>query len=331
MKIVALDLQTLFNDAEDPKCFEHNYDDLKPLYEEGDTMVFCSNLNLKNYQSEDHLNQAVKDLIKDADVVITNKVKLNKHNLNSHIKLILVAGTGMNNICFEDVKPLGIRVQNAVAYGINSVVQHTMGLILSLINNITVSDRHVRSGDWESSNNFCLCKYFFPLELASATLGIIGYGAIGKGVEKIAKAMGMRVLIADHKGAREPREGRVSFDEVLTQSDIISLHCPLNEHTLNLITAKEIALMKPTSYVINVARGGVVNEEDLYYALKEHKIMGAATDVLTTEPPSNNILLKGDLDNLIVTPHIAWGSYNARKEIIRQMSSHIKELKQSLI
>ena len=326
MKIVALDLHTLFPEADDENCLQVNEQEIKKLCGPDDELICCRNLDLNHCGTEENISRKVAVAIADADIVITNKVKLNKSNLNAGIKLILVAATGTNNINFTDTEALGIRVQNSVAYGVNSVVQHTIGLMLSLINNITVADRHVRNGDWSRSANFCICKYFFPLELAHSTIGIIGGGAIGRGVAKAAAALGMKVLMAERRGAGTVREGRTAFDDVIRNSDVISLHCPLTPDTENLISERELSMMKKNSYLINVARGGVVDEQALYRALKEHRITGAATDVLSEEPPKDNILLSG-LDNLIVTPHIAWGSYNARSEIIRQMAEHIAELK----
>ena len=326
MKIVALDLHTLFPEADDENCLQVNEQEIKKLCGPDDELICCRNLDLNHCGTEENISKKVAVAIADADIVITNKVKLNKSNLNAGIKLILVAATGTNNINFTDTEALGIRVQNSVAYGVNSVVQHTIGLMLSLINNITVADRHVRNGDWSRSTNFCICKYFFPLELAHSTIGIIGGGAIGRGVAKAAAALGMKVLLAERRGAGTVREGRTAFDDVIRNSDVISLHCPLTPETENLISERELSMMKKNSYLINVARGGVVDEQALYRALKEHRITGAATDVLSEEPPKDNILLSG-LDNLIVTPHIAWGSYNARSEIIRQMAEHIAEQK----
>ena len=326
MKIVALDLHTLFPEADDENCLQVNEQEIKKLCGPDDELICCRNLDLNHCGTEKNISRKVAEAIADADVVITNKVKLNKSNLNAGIKLILVAATGTNNINFTDTEALGIRVLNSVAYGVNSVVQHTIGLMLSLINNITVADRHVRNGEWSRSANFCICKYFFPLELAHSTIGIIGGGAIGRGVAKAAAALGMKVLLAERRGAGTVREGRTAFDDVIRNSDVISLHCPLTPETENLISERELSMMKKNSYLINVARGGVVDEQALYRALKEHLIAGAATDVLSEEPPKDNILLSG-LDNLIVTPHIAWGSYNARSEIIRQMAEHIAELK----
>ena len=280
MKIVALDLHTLFPEADDENCLQVNEQEIKKLCGPDDELICCRNLDLNHCGTEENISKKVAVAIADADIVITNKVKLNKSNLNTGIKLILVAATGTNNINFTDTEALGIRVQNSVAYGVNSVV----------------------------------------------TIGIIGGGAIGRGVAKAAAALGMKVLLAERRGAGTVREGRTAFDDVIRNSDVISLHCPLTPDTENLISERELSMMKKNSYLINVARGGVVDEQALYKALKEHRIAGAATDVLSEEPPKDNILLSG-LDNLIVTPHIAWGSYNARSEIIRQMAEHIAELK----
>lgn len=328
MKIVALDIETLFEDCDDENCIENNRHYLKSLYDESDEVIFCRNLNLKNYSSEEKISNVVREQIKDADIVITNKVKLNKSNLNSNISLILVSATGTNNICHEDAENLGIRVQNCVAYGINSVVQHTLSLMLALTNKISKSDRDVRNGDWGRSSSFCLCNNFPTVELSSAAVGIIGYGAIGKKIAEVVKALGAKVLISERKGVDEIRTGRTSFEDVLSSSDIISIHCPLTSETNNLITSNELSKMKKSAYIVNVARGGVVNEKDLYNALCNNVIAGAATDVLTTEPPINNVLIDNKYpDNLIVTPHVAWGTLNARLEIIRQMSDHIKNFK----
>jgi glycerate dehydrogenase len=200
--------------------------------------------------------------------------------------------------------------------------------MLALTNKISKSDRDVRNGDWGRSSSFCLCNNFPTVELSSATVGIIGYGAIGKKVAEVVKALGANILISERKGENEVRAGRTSFDDVLRKSDIISIHCPLTSETNNLITSFELSKMKKSAYIVNVARGGVVNEKDLYEALHNNVIAGAATDVLTTEPPVNNVLIDNKYpDNLIVTPHVAWGTLNARLEIIRQMSEHIKDFK----
>ena len=256
MKIVALDLHTLFPEADDENCLQVNEQEIKKLCGPDDELICCRNLDLNHCGTEENISRKVAEAIADADVVITNKVKLNKSNLNAGIKLILVAATGTNNINFTDTEALGIRVQNSV---VNSVVQHTIGLMLSLINNITVADRHVRNGDWSRSANFCICRYFFPLELAHSTIGIIGGGAIGRGVAKAASALGMKVLLAERRGAGTVREGRTAFDDVIRNSDVISLHCPLTPETENLISERELSMMKKNSYLINVARGGVVD------------------------------------------------------------------------
>lgn len=329
MKIVFLDIQTMFPNAEDPHWFEDNLNkdylrnelnELKDITDLADEVVF--------YLNHGNDDPQTAKIIEDADVVVTNKVILNSSNLNSHIKLIVETGTGLNNIDLEYAKQLGIQVKNCVAYGVNSVVQHTLALILSLTNNVAKSNQEVKDGKWNTSKNFCICSDFFNLELPSSTIGIYGYGAIGQGMAKVAKSLGMNVLISEYKDAKAIRNGRVSFEQMLEESDVITLHCPLTPLTKDLITINEFKKMKKTSYIVNVARGGVINENDLIQALTDKLIAGAATDVLSLEPPtSDNPLIANHFSNLIITPHIAWGSLNARKEIFRQVREHIKRIK----
>jgi glycerate dehydrogenase len=172
-----------------------------------------------------------------------------------------------------------------------------------------------------------ICLLDFPItELTNKTLGLIGYGTLAKSVEKIAAAFDMNVIISDHKDANTVREGRVSFDEVLKTSDVISIHCPLTAKTTNLISAAELNLMKSNAVIINTARGGIINEADLIEALQQNKILGAAVDVLTVEPPTaDHLMLNTPLDNLIITPHIAWASVEARQRLLQQVCDNITE------
>ena len=262
----------------------------------------------------------------DMDVVISNKVILDQTILEQlpRLKHIAVAATGTNNVDKECAKKLDIQVSNVVNYASSSVAQLVFSLILELVNHTTKYAQLVQQGKWSESRTFCLLD--FPImELAGKTMGLIGYGSLAKSVEHLAKAFGMRVLIAEHKGAAEIREGRTAFDRVLKESDIVSLHCPLNQETENLIGAAEFALMKPSAILINTARGGIISEQDLVNALATNTIAGAAIDVLTQEPPSQEqILLNTQLDNLIVTPHIAWASQEARLRLITQLAQNIK-------
>lgn len=268
--------------------------------------------------------EQVSERVVDADVVIVNKVQLTKEILSSvsRLSLICVVATGTNNVDLDAAKQNGIAVYNCQAYGIPSVVQHTFSLILALHTNLLNYDRAVREGDWQNSSQFCLLDY--PIrELSGRKLGIIGYGHLGQGVANIAKAFGMEVLVAS-RSLDDTRVGRVPLNELLSVVDVLSIHCPLTEETHNLIGAKALALMKNDAVLVNVARGGVVDEKALADALRSGELAGAATDVLTVEPPrEGNILLSANIPNLIVTPHSAWGSQEARQRIIDQTVENI--------
>lgn len=270
--------------------------------------------------------EEVAERIAGFELVITNKVPLDAALIHSatNLKLICVVATGVNIIDLEAAKSRGIVVSNSQGYGINSVAQHVIGLILALHTHLLDYDRAVKAGDWGRSSQFCLLD--FPiLELSGRTLGIVGYGALGQEVARLAGCFGMRVLIAARPGSSETPAGRVSFDDLLERVDVLSLHCPLTPETQDLIDEAALARMKPGSFLINAARGGVVNEEALKTALCAGQLAGAATDVLTEEPPRNgNILLDSSIPNLIITPHSAWGSVQARNRIIEQTRENIQ-------
>ena len=267
--------------------------------------------------------------IKDAHVVVSNKVLLNKQALDQagQLALICVAATGTNNVDLEYAKQRGIVVSNVRDYATASVVQHVFTLILNLSTRFLSYHNAVLRGQWQNSEQFCLLD--FPIqELAGKTLGIIGYGVLGHAVAQVAQAFGMRVIIADHKGVT-PRPGRSAFAEVLREADVITLHCPLTEATRNLISSEELSVMKPTALLINAARGGIVDEVALVDALKQRRIAGAGFDVLTEEPPVHgNVLLGTLLPNLIVTPHIAWASLESRQRLINEVVANINAFKQ---
>lgn len=272
--------------------------------------------------------EQVAERIADSDVVITNKVKVDRDLMSgaSSLKLICVVATGTNNIDLEAAREHNVQVCNCVAYGVDSVAQHVLSMILALHTNIVQYDRAVKAGDWGKASQFCMLS--FPIrELAGRTLGIYGYGNLGSAVARLAEAFGMKVVIAQRPGS-ELRDGRVPMDELLAQADVLSLHCPLTEETKDLIDADALAKMKPGSMLINAARGGVVNEEALANALRSGQLAGAATDVLTEEPPVNgNVLLSEDVPNLIITPHSAWGSREARQRIVDQTVENIQGFK----
>lgn len=269
--------------------------------------------------------EQVAERVKNAEVIIVNKVQLTQAVIESasHLKMICVVATGTNNVDLKAAAAQGVAVYNCQAYGIPSVVQHTFSLILALHTNLLNYDRAVRAGEWQKSSQFCLLD--FPIrELSGRKIGIVGYGHLGQGVAKIAEAFGMQVLIAS-RSAADHREGRVPLEALLPQVDVLSIHCPLTDETLNLIDAKALALMKKEAVLVNVSRGGVVDEVALADALRCGALAGAATDVLTEEPPrQGNPLLSLDIPNLIVTPHSAWGSKEARQRIIDQTVDNIK-------
>ncbi|MFI8742537.1 2-hydroxyacid dehydrogenase [Stutzerimonas zhaodongensis] len=255
-----------------------------------------------------------------AEIAIVNKVALSDATLAAcpDLKLILVAATGVNNIDLVAAKQRGIAVCNCQAYGTATVAQHTLMLLLALATRLPDYQAAVARGRWQESGQFCLLD--FPIiELAGKTLGVLGHGELGGAVAKLAEALGMRVLTGNLPG-RPPRPDRLELDELLPQIDALTLHCPLTEQTRNLIGARELQLMKPAAFVINTARGGLIDEQALADTLRSGHLGGAATDVLINEPPSNdNPLLAADVPRLIVTPHSAWGSREARQRIVGQL------------
>lgn len=272
--------------------------------------------------------EQVAERISGYDIVITNKVKIDRAAMEAtpDLKLICVVATGTNNIDLQAASERSIPVCNCVAYGVNSVAQHVLSMMLALHTNIIQYDRAVKAGDWGKASQFCMLG--FPIrELSGRTLGIVGYGNLGRAVAKLAEAFGMRVVIAQRPGT-EPQAERMPMDQFLAEVDVLSLHCPLTDGTLNLINAEALAKMKPGSVLINAARGGVVNEQALADALRSGHLAGAATDVLTQEPPvDGNLLLAADIPNLIITPHSAWGSREARQRIIDQTVENIQAFK----
>ncbi|HEY9148605.1 MAG TPA: 2-hydroxyacid dehydrogenase [Gammaproteobacteria bacterium] len=268
----------------------------------------------------------VAERIADAQVVVSNKVMLDEAALAAapRLRLIAIAATGTNNVDLEAAARRGIAVCNVRRYATPSVVQHVFALLLNLTRRLNDYQRAVAQGRWQQSGQFCLLDY--PIgELNGRTLGIIGYGELGEAVARVAgQAFGMQVLLAQRPGA-PPRQGRLPLGELLPQVDVLSLHCPLTEATRGLIGAAELALMKPGAILINTARGGIVDEQALAEALRAGRLGGAAIDVLEREPPADdNPLLQGDLPNLIVTPHIAWASREARQRLTDQLAQNIR-------
>lgn len=277
--------------------------------------------------------EQVAERIQDAEVVITNKVMLNAEMLQSHpqLKLILISATGTNNVDLVQAKAQGIVVCNCQAYGTSAVAQHTLMLMLALSTSVISYQTAVKQGQWNKSTQFCLLD--FPIvELSGKTLGIIGYGVLGQAVAKLAEAFGMQVLVGALPSRLQSAD-RIPFKDLIGQVDYLSLHCPLSDETRDVIDASVFDAMKKNAFLINCARGGIVNEQALVEALKQGKIAGAATDVLSVEPPKQgNILLdalaNNEVSNLIITPHSAWGSVDARQRIVDQMLENVEAFNQ---
>jgi glycerate dehydrogenase len=250
-----------------------------------------------------------------ADVIICNKTIIDADVIDaaSHLKLITVTATGYNNVDITAAKKKNITVCNVPGYGTASVAQHCFALILELTNNVGLNAASVASGEWQSSKDWCYSMRPV-IELAGKTIGIVGMGKIGRQVAAIAHAFGMNILY-NGGNSDEAYCKKVSLYEVFIQSDIVSLHCPLTAANKEFVNAELLGLMKPTSCLINTARGLLINEKDLSQVLYQNKIAGAALDVMSSEPPGKNNPLIG-LPNCIITPHIAWISKEARQRIL---------------
>ena len=275
----------------------------------------------KEYQSTWTQDEIVERL-KDADIAIINKVPMRAETLKllPKLKLIAVAATGTDIIDKAYCNANGITIVNIRNYAFNTVPEHVLALIFTLRRNLFAYTKDVQDGVWNKSSQFCFLTH--PIrDVAGSTLGIVGYGALGKSIGKRAEALGMKVLPYDIF----PQPGLVDFDTILTQSDIITLHVPLTPETKNMIGAKELKKMKHSAILINTARGGLVDEAALVEALKTGTIAGAGFDVLTKEPPKEgNILLDATIPNLIVTPHVAWASKEAMQILADQLIDNIE-------
>ena len=278
----------------------------------------------------DNVNTSdIQNNLKDAEIIVSNKVLINREIIESskQLKLICVAATGVNNIDIEAANQHGVQVCNVRAYATSSVVQHVFALLLFLNRKLFSYRQSVIDGSWSHSDFFC---YFAePISnLEGKTLGIIGYGELGKAVAKVAKCFGMNVLLAKRDEV-DSRTGRVDLTTLLSASDVVSLHCPLTESNRHMIAENELAIMKPDAILINAARGGLVDEDALLNALKNNQIGAAALDVLEEEPPSvNHPLINYHADNLILTPHIAWASRESRQKLVNEIAKNIQAYQQ---
>lgn len=260
----------------------------------------------------------------EADAILTNKVQLTQEILQQlpQLQYIGVTATGYNNVDLETARAQGITVTNVRGYSTPSVAQHTFSLLLALTNRSELHSESVHDGEWANAADWCYWKN--PLvELSGKTMGLIGLGDIGMQVARIAQAFGMQVL-AHRKSETPAGEGieLVELEKLFRESDAVSLHCPLTEETSGIISNDSLALMKPTAYLINTGRGGLLKEKDVAEALNEGRLAGAAVDVLSTEPPaSENPLLSAS--NCIITPHIAWASYESRKRLLHLAADNV--------
>ncbi len=304
-----------------------------------DDLDFSSLENIAQWKWFD--NAVVSDAetqacLQKAEILVSNKVMIDRAVIESceNLKLICVAATGVNNVDLIAAKERGIKVCNVCAYATASVTQHVFSLILSLNRKLSSYKQSVINGRWSQSKFFC---YFGePIsDLENKVLGIIGYGELGKAVEKVALSFGMDVLVAESHHTRsnvndasvDKTNKRVDIKTLLTRSDVVSLHCPLTQNNQHMISANEFSIMKKSAMIINTARGGLIDESALLSALENNEIAGAGLDVLEDEPPAkNNVLINyaKNAENLIITPHIAWASQQARQNLVNQIAENIR-------
>ena len=306
MKVVILDAKTLGDDIE-----------LGIFEQFGDLEIYPTTSPSELFER-----------IQDADIIITNKVVIDREAINTarNLKLICVAATGYNNVDVVYAKEKGIAVTNVSGYSTESVVQTTFGMLFYLLIHLRYYDDYVKSGNYAMSDIFThLGRPFW--EIHGKRWGIIGLGTIGRRVAQIAESFGCDVIYCSTSGIeREEKYPRYPLDELLKTSDIVSIHAPLNERTKNLITIKELGMMKKNAILLNLGRGGIINEKDLAAALDSDLIEGAGLDVLEKEPidPENPLLKIKNKEKLLITPHIAWTSIEARKRLINEIVENIR-------
>ncbi len=264
----------------------------------------------------------IVERLKGASVAVINKVPMRADTLAQlpDLKLIAVAATGTDVIDKAAAKERGIAVVNIRNYAFNTVPEHVIALMFALKRKIVNYHNDVQNGVWNTSRQFCFFDHDIN-DVAGSTMGIVGYGAIGKSIGKRCEALGMKVIAYDVM----PQDGTVDFETILRESDVITLHAPLTPETRNMIGAAELKKMKKSAVLINTARGGLVDEAALAEALKAGTIAGAGFDVLTEEPPRNgNVLLDPSIPNLIVTPHVAWASREAMQILADQLVDNVE-------
>lgn len=278
---------------------------------------------------ENTKDEEIAERIKFAKIIIINKIQLDASLLSKahSAKLICLVATGTNNVDLESARDLGIAVCNIKNYCTDSVVQHVFLSILALQHSLLNYQTSLDEGAWQNSALFSLLNH--PIaELRAKKLGIVGFGVLGSGVARMAESFGMKVLIAESLDKnRVQNDGglhRISFDSLIQESDFISLHCPLTNHTEKLFNQRVFASMKKSAFLINTARGALIKDEDLISAIKNKEIAGAAIDVFDEEPPPlNHPLIRDSFHNLIITPHIAWAAVEARQRALECIADNI--------
>lgn len=270
----------------------------------------------------------VEEKVKDAEIIVANKAPLNSDTLKNapNVKLICEFATGYDNVDLAYCKSRGIKVANIVNYSTDAVAQHTFALCFYVLEKLRHYDEYVKSGAYAAQDRFSNFDLPFT-EITGKTWGIVGMGNIGRKVASIAQAFGCKVVFYSASGSSTCTDyERVDFDTLLKEADFLSLHCPLSEKTRNLIDLDALKKMKNSAILINVARGPVVNDEDLYTALTENYIAGAGLDVISTEPmkDSNPLSRIKDSDKLIITPHLAWASTEARNRCVSETYKNIE-------
>ncbi|MCG2462257.1 D-2-hydroxyacid dehydrogenase [Flavobacteriaceae bacterium F89] len=308
---------------------------MKIVFLDADTVGEVPNINLLNRLGDEFITYEATspsnllERMQGADIVITNKVKIGREAIlkNPTLKLICIAATGMDHIDLKTAKENEIQVKNVVGYSTSSVVQLTVALLLSLINQIGYYDSYVKSGQYSKGNSFThLGKPFW--EIKGKVVGIIGLGQIGNEAAKILATFGAKIIYFSTSGLNNSQSyEQVTLDELMRKSDIICVHAPLNERTKNLIAYRELSLLKPTSLIVNVGRGGIINEADLAKAIDANLLAGAAVDVFTTEPllKDNPLMQVKNTEKLLMTPHIAWSSIEARTTMVAEVAKNIQE------
>jgi len=303
--IVILDAKTLGEDL-----------DLSPLHNFGEVTTF------QTTSPEETLER-----IQTADIIITNKVVITAQMMEESpkLKLICIAATGMNNVDLDAAKTMGIEVKNVAGYSTGSVVQHTFAMVLYLIEKMAYYDTVVKRGEWTKSALFTdVSRPFF--EIAGKRWGIIGLGSIGKEVAQVATAFGVKICYHSTSGENyDQKYPHVALEEMMKECDIISIHCPLNDKTQNLINASNLGMLKKGAVLLNLGRGSIINEADLAQELDKREIY-AGLDVLTPEPiaQDNPLMHIKNQEQLLITPHIAWTSIEARQKLLEGIVKNIE-------